>query len=242
MTLLVALKGRDGIVAATDSRGTFGDARMVTAQNDTMQKLYAVAPHVALMASGAAELATVLKNNLEQRIGQDVDGASAVMGLTREVAREGYGQWFPGWAIQQGLNASMPVRPDLGLVVTGFDPDPDGAFTVPKIYQLVSALDFAPMLSDYGFALQGVAQYALYLLNRLYVPDSPIADLMALAVYVIGETASQDGKVGGPVQVATITPRDGCAILAAEQVEAIVAANKIRSEQLRSSFFAGASG
>ena len=41
MTLLVALRGKDGIVAAADSRGTFGDPRGVTAQNDSQRGLRA---------------------------------------------------------------------------------------------------------------------------------------------------------------------------------------------------------
>jgi hypothetical protein len=41
-TLAVALVGADGIVAAPDSRGTFGDPRATTAQNDTMTKLHGI--------------------------------------------------------------------------------------------------------------------------------------------------------------------------------------------------------
>jgi 20S proteasome alpha/beta subunit len=96
------------------------------------------------------------------------------------------------------------------------------------------------MLVTHGFAIQGVPQYALYLLNRLYVKEVTMAELKALAAYVIVETASQDGKVGGPVQMATITPDDGCAILGRPAVEEIVDANAARSEQLRRSFFANA--
>jgi hypothetical protein len=46
MTLLVALKGTDGLALAADSRGTFGDPRGVTAQNDSQQKAHILAPHV----------------------------------------------------------------------------------------------------------------------------------------------------------------------------------------------------
>ena len=38
------------------------------------------------------------------------------------------------------------------------------------------------MLHEYGFAVQGVAQYALYLLNRLYEPDRTAEELTPLAV------------------------------------------------------------
>jgi hypothetical protein len=44
----------------------------------------------------------------------------------------------------------------------------EGGEPLPRIYQMGSATDFAPMVHDYGFGVAGVAQYALYLLNRLY--------------------------------------------------------------------------
>ena len=109
------------------------------------------------------------------------------------------------------------------------------------IYQMIAGLDFAPMLHDYGFALAGVAQYALYLLNRLYVADSPIANLIPLAAYVITETASQDGKVGGPVQITTVKPTVGCMQLSPPELGQVVAENRTRSEALRDSFFSAKS-
>ncbi len=49
------------------------------------------------------------------------------------------------------------------------DPASKRRFDLVVIWRsMISQLEFAPMLHDYGFALQGVAQYALYLLNRLY--------------------------------------------------------------------------
>jgi 20S proteasome alpha/beta subunit len=56
MTLLVALRGSDGIVAATDSRGTFGDPRGVTAQNDSQKKLYTSSKYTGILTAGAGEL------------------------------------------------------------------------------------------------------------------------------------------------------------------------------------------
>jgi 20S proteasome alpha/beta subunit len=93
------------------------------------------------------------------------------------------------------------------------------------------------MFHNYGFALSGIAQYALYLLNRLYQNDSTITQLKNLAAYVITETASQDGKVGGPVQIATISPTDGCIELDANETARIVADSHSRSETLKASFF-----
>ncbi len=230
------------MVAASDSRATFGDLRGLTAQNDTMTKIFALTPHVVVTLAGTAEIGMQLMEDLGKTLAeQKVDGASSVMAAVRSHSRDKYAEWFNGWQIQANSANTAPQRPELQMLIAGYD-QADGAFTVPKIYQLVSSFDFAPMLTTTGFGLQGVPQYALYLLNRLYLPEATIDELKALAAYVITETASQDGKVGGPVQMATVTSSGGCGILSPSEVEVIVGANTTRSEQLRSSFYSSSAG
>lgn len=235
MTLLVALKGTDGLVLAADSRGTFGDPRGVTAQNDSQKKAHILSTHAALLMSGAAELGSNVL--LRYARGDSPDGVTAVMEAFRAVARQSYAEWLPHMppAVPQGVPA-LP-RPDLGFIVAGYDEADEGGKPEARIYTLMSGLDFAPMLHEYGFALQGVAQYALYLLNRLYEPNRTLPELSALAVYAVTETASQDGKVGGPVRVITISPTDGCSELPLESVEKIISENTRRSESLKMSFY-----
>jgi 20S proteasome alpha/beta subunit len=120
------------------------------------------------------------------------------------------------------------------FIVGGYESDDEGS---ARIYQLGSATDFAPMVHDYGFAVAGVAQYALYLLNRLYEQDRSVEELTALAIYAVTETASQDGKVGGPVNVVTISEHGGADLLEADQVGAVMASNETRSRALRDSFY-----
>lgn len=152
MTLLVALRGSDGIVVASDSRGTFGDPRGVTAQNDAQKKLYRASKYSTILTAGSGELgATIMAEALN--LIQDDDGVSVVLDKTRNLVREKYGDWFPGFAIQQNENGD-PVRPDLALLVAGYDVAA-GAQPEQKIFQVVSQLDFAPMLHNYGFALVG---------------------------------------------------------------------------------------
>jgi 20S proteasome alpha/beta subunit len=125
-----------------------------------------------------------------------------------------------------------PVRPETAFIVGGYEMD-----GTPRMYQLVSSADFSPMLHDYGFAVSGVAQYALYLLNTLYEPDRSVQELTALGVFVITETAGQDGKVGGPVNVITVDPSEGCEALDQAMVENIISTNEGRSRSLRDSFY-----
>jgi len=235
MTLLVGLRGADGIVVASDSRGTFGDPRGVTAQNDAQKKLYVTSKYSCVLTAGAGELGANLMNDALKVI-QENDGVSTVLEKTRNLVRQSYNDWFPGFAVQMPPDGAVPVRPDLALLVAGYDISTGGGPPEQKLLQLVSGLDFAPMLHNYGFALVGVAQYALYLLNRLYQDNSAVEQLKALAAYVITETASQDGKVGGPVQMAVITAT-GTTPLSAAEITTIVQKNERKSNGLKDSFF-----
>src|SRR5206468_2384758 len=131
-----------------------------------------------------------------------LDGVTPVMDLAMGIFRKRYQEWWPNFQIQPVEDVAEPVRPDLAVIIGGYEVDKKtGAVGETRIYNIVSALDFAPLLHNYGFALNGIAQYALYLLNRLYKPESSLEEVKALAAYVITETATQDGKVGGPVQM-----------------------------------------
>ncbi len=238
MTLLVALKGQDGLVLAADSRGTFGDPRGVTAQNDTQQKAHVLSRHVAVLTAGSGEVGAMVIDLVRQQVtARNLDGATPVLTVLRDTARAQYNAWFPSVPPIQPMamlqTGQVPVRPDLAFVVGGYELD-----GTPRLFGLGSFMDFPPMLHDYGFALQGIAQYALYLLNRLYEPGRTIQELTPLAIYAVTETATQDGKVGGPVNVIVIRPGDEpCQVLAPEAVQAIQTANVARSGALRDSFY-----
>lgn len=236
MTLLVGLRGGDGLVVAADSRGTFGDPRGITAQNDQQKKLYITSKYSAVLTAGSGELGAALMEHVLKEI-QGTEGVTGIMDKTRAVMRQKYGELFSGFAMQPMPNLAVPVRPDVQLLVAGYDVDSHGKPTEQRIFQLLSQLDFAPMLHNYGFGLVGVAQYALYLLNRLYENGSSVEHLKALAAYVIAETASQDAKVGGKIRIATITPKDGAQELSDTDVDRVIAENATRNSSLKDSFF-----
>lgn len=244
MTLLVALKGRDGLVLAADSRGTFGDPRGITAQNDSQQKAHILSKRAAVLQAGAGEVGALIVQHAREKIAADgIDGVTPVLNALRDTARANYNDWFPTVAPivppQLVMTGQAPTRPDLAFIIGGYELQEEGESGAPtaRIYQMGSGTDFSPMLHDYGFAVAGVAQYALYLLNRLYEDDRGMAELQALAVYVITETASQDGKVGGPVKLVTIAADKGGKMLDDVAVTKIAEENEGRSKALRDSFF-----
>lgn len=234
MTLTVTLQGRDGIVCASDSRGTFGDARAVTAQNDTIKKVYLVG-NIAILSAGGQQgnMITEEVNTLVKS--ESIQGATKVMEKVREVARKKFNEWFPTFPLFPipGQSSAF-MRPSLQLTIAGYDHENEK--DVPRLYSMVSNYDFSPNLHDFGFALGGVVQYALYLLNRLYSVDMSVEGLKNLAAYVVTETATQDGKVGGPVQISVILPKGGAYVLTKDQIDNIVNENRKRSEGLKDLF------
>lgn len=235
---MVCLKGKDGMVLASDSRGTFGDPRATTAQNDNMKKVYAVSKYVGVLLAGSGELGSMIINEIQQKIEQNKkEGVTPVMELIREILIKRYDEWFGGFQIIPVQGSVAPVRPTLVVIIGGYDCDSGGKPAVQRIYSLNCHNNFAPFLHDYGFALEGVPQYALYLLNRLYSLDSSVKNLLPLAAYVITETASQDGKVGGPVQMSMILTDTGCVSLSSEEINKILESNIDRSKNLKVSFF-----
>ncbi len=233
MTLIICAKGKDGMVFAPDSRGTFGDPRGVTAQNDTMKKVFRINNNCALLIAGGAELASTILDEFLKDVKEETKIDDVVKTL-RKLLKEKYDEWFKNFTIIPTPNNPLPQRPSLGIIVSGYEDYRE--LKNPKIFSLISEFDFAILKHDYGFALQGVPQYALYLLNRLYDENMKIENLKHLLAYVISETATQDGKVGGPIRMAVITKEESIE-LNNEEIERINMKNKENSKRLKELFF-----
>jgi 20S proteasome alpha/beta subunit len=234
MTLTVCLQGKDGFVLVSDSRGTFGDPRGVTAQNDTIKKVYLI-KNVGMLSAGGQQGNMIIEEVTKAAESEKIESVTKIMEKVREVSRKRFNDWFPTFPFLPipGQN-SLFMRPQLQLTIAGYDVE--NGKIIPRIYSMVSNFDFSPNLHDFGFALGGVAQYALYLLNRLYSVDMDIESLKHLAAYVVTETATQDGKVGGPVQMAVIIPQGQAYMLNKDEVDSIVVKNQKRSKGLKGLF------
>jgi len=237
MTLIICAKGKDGMVFASDSRGTFGDpATGVTAQNDTMKKVFRINNNSVLMSAGSGEVGAKLVDDILKVIDINMS-VTEVMEQVSRIAKEKYDKWFQKLPLiinPANPNITAPPRPSLGIIIGGYETAKE--LKDSKIFSLMSQFDFAPFLHDYGFALQGVPQYALYLMNRLYSEDMKIEQLKHLLAYVITETATQDGRVGGPLRMAIINSTE-TKELSREEVEEIKKQNEENSKRLRSLFY-----
>jgi len=235
MTLTVALSVKDGMVFAADSRGTIGDPRGLTAQNDTIKKMYIIGKQTVLLMSGANETGYMIVDEiLKTNNAHAILSTTAIMGASRELLIKRYDEWFKNMPISKVPNSGTPERPALNFTIAGFDEI--GGQNVHKIYVLSSHNNFAPQLFNTGLCLTGVPQYAIYLLHRLFSKDMSVENALSLAAYVITETASQDGKVGGPLQLMSLKSSSDVAEISSEQISQIVAKNAEISMKLKQLF------
>jgi 20S proteasome alpha/beta subunit len=224
-------------VLACDSRGTFGDPRGVTAQNDSQIKLFRLTNRVGIMVAGVGELGATVVQRLQSQLTAPKAGIDEVLPKVSASMASMFDQWFPFEKFQvQPLEQGEAVRPDVACILAGFPTVGRPKEKEAEIYSLLSPLNFAPLLHNYGFALSGVAQYALYLMNRIYRTDITLDNAIAIAHYVITETATQDGKVGGPVRMATIDPARGFQELPPGQMAQLPSRDRKVNEELAKLF------
>jgi 20S proteasome alpha/beta subunit len=235
MSLAVAIEASNGIVLAADSRATFGDPRGMTAVNDTVQKIYRLSPRTAVAMVGQAEIGNALIQHMMAALAAqpnaNVDQASETI---RALGNQFFGQWFgpPQFMMGPAGPAAVP-RPDVWYLLVGYD-----AGGRRKIVSMGSTppFNFAPNLSTTGFAAAGIVPLAVYLLNRLYRRDLDLEIAKDLAAYCIVETASQDGKVGGPIRLAVVKRDEETVVLSEGDCTQIVQRSDRHRETLRNSF------
>lgn len=235
MSLAVAIEAANGIVLAADSRATFGDPRGMTTVNDTVQKIYRPNQRTAIAMVGQAETGAALIQRiiagLAAHPGADVDITAEVI---RTISNQFFTQWFGAPQFLMGPTGPLPSpRPDVWFLLVGYD-----ASAQAKILSLGSSppFNFAPNLSTTGFAALGVVPLAVYLLNRLYRRGLDLEIGKDLATYCIVETASQDGKVGGPIRLAVVRHGQDTEILTEVEMSTMRARADRHRETLRNSF------
>lgn len=210
MTLNISVAGKDFVVAGSDSRGIFGDVRIATATIDVMKKLHVVAPHVIVQVAGVAELGdNLVEEFIVQQQTRKVDGVRNVLNELRSFVVQKWDSYF--------ANVPFQNRPPLILSVVGLG-EKEGKYVSPHIFSLMSQFGFAPSVHNYGFSCMGVPLFANYILNRRYKNTLTLKQLTWLVAYAISETASQDHRVGKPINIAQVLP-DGVSLLKSEDVE-----------------------
>lgn len=226
MSLVIALKSREGIVLGADSRGTVGDPRGLTAIRDSQIKLYAFGK-CGIGIAGASEMGNTLLDELSRSGLRDVSSVDKAIRVIIKQSSQAFDNWFRSTPPGQ--------RPGVLLTVAGYRESSQGT-NEPMIYLLNSQANFAPQLFGDNPCMSGVPQYAVYLVHRYYDPRISLDKAKSLVEYLISETASQDPKVGGPIKIATITPDNGYEELPEKEIREIHLANEELNVKLREFF------
>jgi len=229
MTLALSLMSEKGIALVSDSRATVGDVRGLTTSNDTVQKIFKLSEKIGLEVAGAGDIGATLVDDIAKKIPGTDDINSAVKKICK-LLKENFNQWFPKpVATEKGFVKDWPP---LIFTVSGYS-----SANKPDSYILVSQNYFVPQKSTMGFHAIGIIPLAIYLLNRLYRKDSSLQTITELGAYCILETASQDGKVGGPLQIAIIEPSKGFKFLTEDEKKVIISNVKKHRRNLQDSFY-----
>ena len=227
MTLVTALQARDSIVLAGDGRGTFGDPRGFMAINDMRKKVFRLGKYCGIGVSGPPDLASALLKEIQRELAsREAAYIDDILPYTRERLRRLYNEAF--------RDLPPDRRPLIGFILAGYERE-----GTPRVYSISSEFDYAPMLSEPGFCILGLPLFPTYLVNRFYDPSASGEQIVALAEYLIAETASQDPKVGGPITIAVILPNQGYREWVADEVAAVHRRNEEQTIRMREYFSKG---
>ena len=238
MTLAISLIAKDGIAVASDSRVTSGDPRGPTTVNDTVKKIFELGDFCSLTIAGdgglGASLIDVIYYELHKNPVYRSLSVDEMLNLAKDWAIKKYNEWFP--------NMSYEERPTLHIIISGYRKDISNSNFIesPEIFTLYSERNFAPhRWTLLGFMAIGISPLATYLLNTLYTKEITLKHALELAAFAILETASQDGKVGKDIQLASFSLSQPFKLYSQDEIyEYIYQADRHR-DNLKKAFYTG---
>lgn len=202
MTLAITIIAKDGIAVASDSRVTSGDPRGPTTVNDTVKKIFELGDFCGLTIAGdgglGASIIDVIYYELHKNPNCRYLSVDEMLTICCEAAIRKYNEWFP--------KVNFDDRPTLHMILSGYRKDITSTHFIdsPEIVTLHSERNFAPhRWTLLGFMAIGITPLATYILNTLYTKEIILKHALELASFAILETASQDGKVGKDIQLAS---------------------------------------
>jgi len=204
MTLAISIIAKDGVAVASDSRVTSGDPRGPTTVNDTVKKIFELGDFCGLTIAGDGGLGASIIDLIYYELHKNPDyrylSVDEMLNLCRDSAVKKYNEWF--------AQVSFEDRPTLHIILSGYRKDIASVNFIdsPEIFTLHSERNFAPhRWTLLGFIAIGITPLATYILNTLYTRDITLKHALELAAFSILETASQDGKVGKDIQLASFS-------------------------------------
>lgn len=232
MTLAFALRGSDGLVLGADSR-----VSSPYHSSDTSTKFLQVNREVGILTYGLAEVGYLSINRLVDEVNhfKNFSGESKkrivhftdIVTNAQRICKEEFDKFIP--KIQK---ESPDIQPDdksleTGFILGGYDGNETNQF---KIVNLQSP-SFEP---DYRQAIIA-AQWHIsqFLEHHFYYPEMNVEQLKKLASFMLIETETISASVGGRLNLATVTLRDGFQQLNESDVQKLISENQPRFARYR---------
>lgn len=200
MSLILAIKGTDGIVLASDSRTINGDLTY----SDNANKTFPVNKHVAIALAGDIDyiLPTVLKfqqDNTDDNVGVTEIADKFVTTIVDQV------NYWDKYAITNPviLKFANQNSPMFGAIITGYDKENDN-YTKQRIYFYHFGL-LAPQEVQLPFKCQGVEDLANNLIPKLCSTPKNLDELSEIAEGVIKDTSAVHVGVGGKINIVKLS-------------------------------------
>lgn len=236
MTLAIGIIAKDGIAVASDSRVTSGDPRGPTTVNDTVKKVFELGDYCGLTIAGDGGLGASLIDSIYYELHKNPKyryfSVDEMLNVCRDNAIRKYNEWFS--------SVSFDERPTLHLILSGYRKDISNTNFVdlPEIFTLYSERNFAPhRWTLLGFMAIGITPLATYLLNSLYTKEITLKHALELATYAILETASQDGKVGKDIQLASFSLNQSFKLYTQDEAYDYIYSAQRHKDNLKKAFY-----
>lgn len=195
MTLIIGAEGKDFVVLAADSKGTFLEdgSRM---ESITEEKLIQLTDYSCVLIAGDAEIGVQLIEDFKEkhRFSKNL-GISKVVLLFRDFCKKEMGH------ITDTILPGHPAYPDIVFLVGGVDKKGKGC--VPRLRILRSStLFFAGRHRDK--VAEGVPLIARYILSKEYNRNQSQEAMGFLVAKAMRETISINAEVGGKIRMAIV--------------------------------------
>lgn len=236
MTLAISIITKNGVAFAADSRVTSGDPRGPTTVNDTVKKIFELGSCCGLTIAGDGGLGASIIDLIYYELHKNPDyrrlSVDEMLLICRESAIKRYNEWFSG--------VNFEDRPTLHIILSGYRKDisTSNFIDAPEIFTLHSERNFAPhRWTLLGFMAIGITPLATYLLNTLYSKEITLKHALELAAFAILETASQDGKVGKDIQLASCSLEQKFNIYSQDETYEYIYQAQRHKENLKKAFY-----
>ena len=221
MSIAISLKGKDGMILATDSRiaaqTPLGTARTHV---DGVVKLWAINNKLCIASVGniagyEARIVDIFKRKLLDREIKDTGFNQLVEGFA-ECLKEDWDKWT------KGVDLRSAVSYYVEFVLAGYDQQ--GQQTIERIFWDYEQRIFAAKLIMRYWYATGIPFVVEYWMKKLenYLPSATDQALKKIGSFLISESAIEFDGIGGAIQMALIKKDVGLQLIGKEETETLL--------------------